>query len=147
MSRLASLVNITNEQKLKKNRCPGLKVKETTYWSCVGFFGMQPFYTFSVGVRHHLLLCECVLATCGDSLMENRWAIPCKPSENKQMTVRCSIPTISRHTTVFPLATPKQFPNCCSFSSLSIIISSALMPFSSPLIPLPPLLLVVSCHF
>lgn len=52
-----------------------------------------------------LLLCEyaCyVLATCGDSLMESRWAIPCKPSENKQMIIRCSIPTISQHTMAFP---------------------------------------------
>lgn len=52
-----------------------------------------------------LLLCEYVcyvLATCGDSLMESRWAIPCKPSENKQMIIRCSIPTISQHTMAFP---------------------------------------------
>lgn len=47
----------------------------------------------------------------------------------------------------FPLATPKQFPNCCSFSPPSIIISSALMAFSFSLFPLPPLPLAVSCHF
>lgn len=113
LSRLASLVNIRNGQKLKKKLdVPVLKVKETT---CLGFFGVQAFYTFSVGVRHLLLLCERVLAACGDSLVENRWAIPCKPSENKQMIVRCSIPTISQHTTVFPSLHPNNSPTASHF--------------------------------
>lgn len=102
---------------------------------------VAPACSPSAGVCLYLLwvcnVCH-VLATRRDLLMENRWASPCLPSENKPMIIRCSILAINQHNP----APPSLHPNNSPTAAHSLLCPSEHLvpwwPFSIHFILFPP---------